>query len=100
MRRLRGLFCIICVICGEVAVANAQVSEIKFSANADALKPPAGLNFGEVTGIAVNAATHVFVYQRTSQRSTVHGATAAQRINKECTPCDLASSRSPRSPAR
>jgi hypothetical protein len=70
---------LVCVLlCGGVAIANAQVAEIKFDANADFLKPPAGLNFGEVTGIAVNKAKHVYVFQRTSQRSTVHGATAAQ----------------------
>jgi hypothetical protein len=68
----------LCVLCGNAVVVGAQVSEIKFTANADALKPPAGLNFGEVTGVAVNAAKHVYVFQRTSQRSTVHGATAAQ----------------------
>jgi len=75
---LSCLACVFCVLCGAVAVANAQVAEIKFDANADFLKPPAGLNFGEVTGIAVNKAKHVYVFQRTSQRSTVHGATAAQ----------------------
>jgi hypothetical protein len=70
---------LICVLlCGGVAVANAQVAEIKFDANADFLKPPAGLNFGEVTGLAVNKAKHVYIFQRTSQRSTVHGGTAAQ----------------------
>jgi hypothetical protein len=53
-------------------------SEIKFDANADALKLPANMYFGEVTGVAVNAQKHVFVFNRTGERSTVHGATASQ----------------------
>ena len=76
--KLVCVFCVFCVLCGYTSSAQAQVAEIKFDANADFLKPPAGLNFGEVTGIAVNKAKHVYVFQRTSQRSTVHGATAAQ----------------------
>jgi len=76
MPRLRSLVAVLCALAS--ATASAQVAEIKFDANADFLKPPAGLNFGEVTGIAVNKAKHVYVYQRTSQRSTVHGGTAAQ----------------------
>jgi hypothetical protein len=75
---LQLLVCVFCVLCGEVAVAHAQVTEIRFDANADVLKLPAGMNFGEVTGIAVGPNKHFFVYSRTGQRSTVHGATAAQ----------------------
>ena len=81
-RRLRTLFprflqlplqfiCLVCLFCGEVAVANAQVAEIQFDANADFLKPPAGLNFGEVTGIAVNKAKHTYVFQRKIGRAHV-----------------------------
>ena len=53
-------------------------SLVKFDANADALKLPANMYFGEVTGVAVNAQKHVFVFNRTGERSTVHGATASQ----------------------
>ena len=70
--------CVLCVFCGEVAVAGAQVAEIKYDANADVLKLPANMYFGEVTGIDVDARKHVFVFHRSSQRSTVHGATASQ----------------------
>jgi hypothetical protein len=69
---------VLCVICGEVAVAQGQVAEIKYDANADVLKLPANMYFGEVTGLAVNAQKHFFVFHRSSQRSTVHGGTAAQ----------------------
>lgn len=60
------------------ATANAQVTEIKYDANPDVLKLPANMYFGEVTGLAVGPNKHFFVYSRTGQRSTVHGATAAQ----------------------
>ena len=75
---LCAVLCVLCLLCGEVRQANAQVTEIKFDANPDALKLPANMYFGEVTGIAVNAQKHVFTFSRTSQRSTVHGAAAAQ----------------------
>ena len=60
-----------------IAVAQTAVPEIPFDANADLLKLPAGMNFGEVAGVAVNSKRHIFVYTRTGERSTVHGATAA-----------------------
>lgn len=61
--------------------AGAQVTGIQFEADANFLKLSAGMNFGEVTGIAINRATrHFYVFERTSQRSTVHGATAAQLL--------------------
>ena len=53
MRSMKALACVLCVLCGQFA--GAQASEIRFDANADFLKPPAGMSFGEVTGVAVNA---------------------------------------------
>ena len=80
-RSLLPLFCAASVMCGSSRVANAQATEIKFEADANFLKLPAGMNFGEVTGLAINRTTrHFYVYERTSQRSTVHGATAAQLL--------------------
>jgi DNA-binding beta-propeller fold protein YncE len=64
-----------------VAAAGARaqtVPAIRFDATIDLLKLPANLYLGEVAGVAVNSKGHVFVYSRTGQRSTVHGATAAQ----------------------
>ena len=54
------------------------VPEIAFTASADVVKLPAGRYFGEVAGIAMNSKRHLFVFSRTGQRSTVHGASAAQ----------------------
>jgi DNA-binding beta-propeller fold protein YncE len=60
------------------AVAQQTVPEIRFDATADLLKLPAGMNFGEVAGVAVSSKRHIFIYTRTGERTTVHGATAAQ----------------------
>src|SRR3954469_23433610 len=68
-----------------IAVAQVAVPEIRFDANADLLKLPAGTNFGEVAGVAVNSKRHIFVYSRTGERSTVHGATAAQLFEFDAT---------------
>src|SRR6185436_17718959 len=54
------------------------VPEIAFTASADVVKLPAGRYFGEVAGIAMNSKRHLFVFSRTGERSTVHGASAAQ----------------------
>jgi DNA-binding beta-propeller fold protein YncE len=58
--------------------AQAPVPEIRFDANISPLTLPAGMNFGEVVGIALNSKRNVFVFTRTGVRSTVHGASASQ----------------------
>ncbi|MGH7655468.1 MAG: peptidyl-alpha-hydroxyglycine alpha-amidating lyase family protein [Gemmatimonadaceae bacterium] len=63
------------------ATSNAiaqSVPAIRFDATVDFLKLPTDLYLGEVAGVAVNSKGHVFIYSRTGERSTVHGATAAQ----------------------
>ena len=52
--------------------------EIPYEAVPNLLKLPPDLHLGEVAGVAVNSKGHVFVYSRTGERSTVHGATAAR----------------------
>jgi len=64
-----------------LAAANApaqSVPAIRFDATIDFLKLPPDLYLGEVAGVDVNSKGHVFVYSRTGERTTVHGATAAQ----------------------
>src|SRR4029078_13465359 len=60
------------------AATPAPVPEIQFEASADFLKLPAGMNFGEVAGIAVDGRNHVYAFVRTGARSTVHGGVASQ----------------------
>ena len=65
---------------GFASVVHAQEAapEIAFTANVDLLKLPAGKYLGEVAGVAINSKRHIFVFSRTGQRSTVHGASASQ----------------------
>ncbi len=62
----------------QPALAQASVPEIRFDSNIEPLKLPPGMNFGEVVGIAMNSKRNVYVFTRTGERSTVHGATASQ----------------------
>ena len=61
-----------------ILAAQATVPEIRFDANIDPLTLPADRHFGEVVGVSMNSKRHVFVFTRTGERSTVHGATASQ----------------------
>ena len=61
----------------SIAAAQA-VPEIRFDANADLLRIPNQTYLGEVAGVAVNSKKHIFIFSRTGERTTVHGATAAQ----------------------
>ena len=65
--------------------AQAAVPEIRFDANIDPLTLPVGMNFGEVMGVSMNSKRHVFIFSRTGERSTVHGATASQLFEFDAT---------------
>jgi hypothetical protein len=58
--------------------AQQAVPEIRFDASADFLKLPAGMNFGEVAGVAMDQRRHLYVFSRTGSRGTVHGEVASQ----------------------
>jgi DNA-binding beta-propeller fold protein YncE len=62
----------------SAASSGTPVPEIRFDANINPLRLPPSMHFGEVVGIALNSKRHVFVFTRTGERSTVHGATASQ----------------------
>jgi DNA-binding beta-propeller fold protein YncE len=74
----RSLMPMLLVLPLSVALAQQPVPEIRFDANVDLLKLPPNLYLGEVAGVALNSQRHIFVYSRTGERTTVHGATAAQ----------------------
>ena len=46
--------------------AQQPVPEIPFDSIPEFLKLPAGMNFGEVPGVAVNSRGHVFVFTRSN----------------------------------
>jgi DNA-binding beta-propeller fold protein YncE len=62
------------------AAARGQqaVPEIPFDGNVDVLKLPPDMYLGEVAGVALNSQGHLFIFSRTGERSTVHGASASQ----------------------
>src|SRR5580765_5263744 len=63
------------------AFAQQTVPDIPFDSSADFLKLPAGMNFGEVPGVAVNSKGHVFVFTRSnSAQGPAYAPTAAQLI--------------------
>ena len=61
--------------------AQPGVPEIPFDSVPDFLKLPAGMNFGEVAGVAVNSKGHVFVFTRSNSASgPAYAPTAAQLL--------------------
>src|SRR6478672_12839346 len=63
------------------APAPATVPEIPFESVPDFLKLPAGLNFGEVPGVAVDSKGRVYVFSRSGSSSgPAFGTTAAQLL--------------------
>jgi streptogramin lyase len=57
------------------------VRQLEFDSVADFLKLPDGMNFGEVSGVAVNSQRHLFVFTRSnSANGPAYGATAAQLL--------------------
>jgi DNA-binding beta-propeller fold protein YncE len=66
-------------LAGATAYAQPPVPEIPFDADANFLKLPADMNFGEVSGIAVNSKGEIAVYTRSnSAGGPAYGATASQ----------------------
>lgn len=72
-------------IASRAISAQTAVPEIRFDANIEPLVLAAGMNFGEVVGVSLNSQKHVFVFTRTGERSTVHGATASQLFEFDAT---------------
>jgi hypothetical protein len=62
------------------AAADDAVPEISFESVPNPLKLPPDMNFGEVTGIAVNAKNHIFVFSRGNSSGPAYAATAAQLL--------------------
>src|SRR5258705_10216411 len=59
------LFSLFVLVAGA-AFAQQSVPDIPFGSSADFLKLPAGMNFGEVPGVAVNSKGHIFVFTRSN----------------------------------
>jgi NHL repeat len=57
-----------------VALSAQSVPDIAFDANADFLKLPEMMNFGEVAGVATNSKGHIFVYSRVGPANATLGS--------------------------
>ena len=74
----RHLFAVAMLLAGS-AFAQQRAPEIPFTSVPDYPNLPAGMNFGEVPGVAVNSSSHVFVFSRSnSANGPAFGAAAAQ----------------------
>ena len=73
---MRGVFVVI-VLAGTLAQQPA-VPEIAYDADANFLKLPDNLYFGEVAGVAVNSQGHVYAFSRGGTVGPAFGAAAAQ----------------------
>jgi hypothetical protein len=64
------LFALVLLLAMTPARAQQSVPELAFDSVPDFFKLPAGANFGEVSGVAVNSKGHVFVFTRSN---SAHG---------------------------
>src|SRR4051794_22943787 len=75
------VFVIGALLIAAPSFAQTTVPEIAFDSVADFFKLPAGTNFGEVPGVAVNSKGHIFVFTRSnSANGPAYGAAAAQLL--------------------
>src|SRR5437867_7766109 len=69
------------VLVATTAFAQQNVPELEFDSVPDFLKLPPGMNFGEVSGVAVNSKGHVFVFTRSnSAGGPAYAPSAAQLL--------------------
>ena len=70
-----------CLLVASIAAAQPAPPVLAFESVPDFLKLPAGTNFGEVSGVAVNSKGHVFVFTRSnSAHGPAYAPTAAQLL--------------------
>ena len=70
---------VVFMLLATTAFAQQPAPEIQFDANANFLKLPADMNFGEVSGVAVNSKGDVAIFHRSnSAGGPAYGATASQ----------------------
>jgi DNA-binding beta-propeller fold protein YncE len=68
------------VLAQLVFAQQIPVPEIPYRPVPDFLELPPGINFGEVSGVAVNSKGHVFVFSRGNTTGPAYGASAAQLL--------------------
>jgi hypothetical protein len=69
------------VLLSAPSFAQPSAPDLPFDSVADFLKLPPGMNFGEVSGVAVNSKGHVFVFTRAnSAHGPAYAPSAAQLL--------------------
>src|SRR5919198_83305 len=76
----RVLLSLFVLAAAPVFAQQQTVPDIPFDSSADFLKLPAGMNFGEVPGVAVNSKGHVFVFTRSNSAGGPAFAPAAAQL--------------------
>src|SRR5467141_2693207 len=75
----RCLFTLSVLLLAAPLFAQQSAPDMSFDSVPDFFKLPAGMNFGEVPGVAVNSKGHIFVFTRSnSAGGPAFGAAAAQ----------------------
>ena len=78
---MKGCLIAALVLSATPAFAQSSVPDLPFESVPDFLKLPAGMNFGEVSGVAVNSKGHVFVFTRSnSAQGPAYAPSAAQLL--------------------
>jgi DNA-binding beta-propeller fold protein YncE len=80
-RSFAGLFggaSLLALLCASPAAAQQTVPDIPFESDAEFLKLPPNVYFGEAAGVAVNSQHHIFVFSRGGTAGPAFGAAAAQ----------------------
>ena len=74
----RYLLVLLVLVAAPLAAQN--VSDISFDSVPDFFKLPAGMNFGEVPGVAVDSRGHVYVFTRSNTATGPAYAPAAAQL--------------------
>jgi hypothetical protein len=78
---MKTCFFALCLLLASPVWAQQNVPEIPFDSVPDFFKLPPGVNFGEVSGVAVNSKGHIFVFTRSNSASgPAYAPTAAQLL--------------------
>ena len=77
---MRTFLLAVFVLLAAPSFAQQGVPEIPFDSVPEFLKLPPGVNFGEVSGVAVNSKGHVFVFTRSNSASGPAYAPAAAQL--------------------
>jgi hypothetical protein len=67
-------------LCAPLAIFAQGAPDIPFDSVPNALKLPAGMYLGEVSGVAVNSKGHIFIFSRGNTTGPAYAASAAQLL--------------------